>query len=383
MRRLFVTGATGTVGAQLVPQLMRDGWQVSCLVRGIENETPESRLAALFGSLAERIEPIAGDLLKPRFGLDPAWLKHRKGSFEAAVHCAASISFDDRQSDSIWATNLGGTRHFAQVVRDLSIPRVHAVSTAYVAGDAPRFSETDLEIGQRSRNAYEASKKAAEELLIASLGDCLQIIRPSIVVGHSDSGQIHAFEGFYNAPRALHRIVDGLATKSILPEGIRRQDGRIVMPLTLRVDAAARLNLVPINWVVDVMASLIDVGQTGNCCHLTHDSPIGIDEVVATVSQHFAVAGLRAEDVPQARRSREVDLLQRRLDAALRAYRPYLMSDTVFTGNTAARLLGARYMPPPRIDSAMVQKLLEFATSVNWRRPGNRKPPETNLAACA
>jgi len=371
MRRILVTGATGTIGAELVRRLVRDGWQVGCLVRGRDGRPPAARLEALFGPLAARLEPLEGDLLQPCLGLDPRWLRGQRGRFAAAVHAAASISFDDRKRQLIWAANRDGTRHFTEAALRLGVPRVHAVSTAYVAGDAPWFAEHDLDVGQQSRNAYEASKKAAEEILWAAFGERLQVLRPSIVVGDSRTGRIEDFEGFYNAARAVQRIVTGLAVQPILPDGIHRRQGRLVVPLTLRAAAAARLNLVPIDWVVETMAALIGAGRTGQCCHLTHATPVGIDVVLAAVAEHFGIAGLAAAgDPPPAGRSPCLGRLQRRLDAALRNYRPYLASDTVFTGDNAARLLGARYAPPPRVDGPMLRRLLAYASDVDWRGAG-------------
>src|SRR5260370_36952060 len=73
------------------------------------------------------------------------------------------------------------------------------LSTAFVAGrHRGRFSERDLDLGQSFRNSYERSKFEAELLVRSAMTDVpITVIRPSIVMGHSRTGETTAFNVLY------------------------------------------------------------------------------------------------------------------------------------------------------------------------------------------
>jgi long-chain acyl-CoA synthetase len=81
------------------------------------------------------------------------------------------------------------------------------ISTAYVAGEhTGQFNEDDLDVGQRFRNAYEQSKFEAESLVASRRARLpITVLRPSIVVGESDSGWTTSFNVVYWPLRAFSR----------------------------------------------------------------------------------------------------------------------------------------------------------------------------------
>jgi thioester reductase-like protein len=81
--------------------------------------------------------------------------------------------------------------------RIMEIPEVHHVSTAYVAGDAETFSESDTDIGQKCRNVYERTKLQAEKLVKAWSYGKHSIYRLGIVVGDTVTGWMPSFNGYY------------------------------------------------------------------------------------------------------------------------------------------------------------------------------------------
>src|SRR5919108_701738 len=84
-------------------------------------------------------------------------------------------------------------------------PDAHQGRWSAVAGDLDgTFSEDDLELGQGFRNSYERSKFEAEQL-VREHADRLpvQIFRPSIIVGESNSGWTATFNVLYPPLRAF------------------------------------------------------------------------------------------------------------------------------------------------------------------------------------
>src|SRR5207253_1615626 len=75
------------------------------------------------------------------------------------------------------------------------LQRLGYISTAFVGGSYPdRFGEDDLDVGQRFRNSYEQSKFEAELVMHAHMRNLpITVLRPSIIIGHSQSGATSAF----------------------------------------------------------------------------------------------------------------------------------------------------------------------------------------------
>lgn len=107
------------------------------------------------------------------------------------------------------AINVEGTRRVLQFGECCGarggLRRFCHISTAYVAGDhSGCFSEDDLEVGQRFRNAYEQSKFEAERLVGRWRSRLpIAVLRPSIVVGERGSGWTTSFNVIYWPLRAF------------------------------------------------------------------------------------------------------------------------------------------------------------------------------------
>ncbi len=88
---------------------------------------------------------------------------------------------------------------------DAGLRRMTYVSTAYVAGDRRgRAHETELDVGQGFRNAYEQSKLEAERRVWSRRERLpVTVVRPSIVVGERGTGWTTSFNVVYGPLRAF------------------------------------------------------------------------------------------------------------------------------------------------------------------------------------
>jgi thioester reductase-like protein len=203
MGAVFLTGATGFVGREILSRFLeRGGHRVFALVRAANDEEAAGRLPA-----HRRLTAVAGDIEKDRLGLSAETSERLRREVTTVIHCAASVSFEMPLDDSR-SVNVAGTRRMAEFARSCpDLERFTYVSTAYVAGEPGRlFREDELAVGQRFRNAYEQSKFEAE-LALRSDGEGLpmQILRPSIVVGDSRTGRTTAFNVLYGPLKAFAR----------------------------------------------------------------------------------------------------------------------------------------------------------------------------------
>lgn len=164
MPSLLLTGATGLVGARLLPRLVDAGFDCRALVR---------RDVAL----PDGVTAVRGDLD------DPATLTPAVTGVDAVVHLAALFRTGD--DEAIWRANFDGTRHLIKAVAaHAPTARVVMASTSNVYdATATRPSRESDECSPTA--AYPASKVAAEALLRDS-GLTWSILRLPFVYGDGD-----------------------------------------------------------------------------------------------------------------------------------------------------------------------------------------------------
>jgi nucleoside-diphosphate-sugar epimerase len=211
-RAVLLTGGAGVVGDALLTRL--SNMNVVCL----------AHRAALTGHA--NVTSIYGDLREPRLGLSAADYGALAQRVDAVIHSAAITNFN-RTDGSMEATNVEGTKHILRFAAAAGAPLYH-VSTAYVYATAN---------GERGRPAlaYAASKRAGEDL-VRSSGVPHVILRPSVVVGDSRTGEVRSFQGLY---RAIAAILDS------------------VVPL-IPFDPSWLIDFVPVDVVADAIARVVE-----------------------------------------------------------------------------------------------------------------------------
>lgn len=304
--RLLVTGASGILGTYLLPELLKDGHDVTALV----HRTPPK---------ADGVTVVQGDVTLPGFGI--------VGPFphiDAIVHCAGVVSFRDRPE--LHLNNVVAVGYAVDLCAALGIPLVH-ISTAYVCGYAKGvFGPSDLDLGQQHRNAYERSKFTAERIIQNQPGVQYTIIRPSILVGDSKVGGIPPMSGYYVAIRACYLGKRWLERKVGLPA--------IEPHIRLLGDPEATLNLIPVDIAARQIADLIKADARG-VYYVTNERPPLMKEIAAAAS---CALGARIEMVP--------DLVpnpaERMVQKLMRDVVPYMAGEPVFDNSATWAFSQAR-----------------------------------------
>lgn len=274
-KSIFITGATGFLGSHLTARLLEEGHDVIALARASRNSSAEVRVKEVLREVGtsgfEKLKVCEGDISKPGLGLSETARWEIVSSIDETWHCAASLSFQEEDRNEIFRMNVDGTRNILDFVKQTPTRRLHDVSTAYVAGNRPDLAlETEIDVGQSFKNAYEESKCRAEvfvaeehrkQAVIAS------VYRPSIVVGDSRTGRVTHFHGVYAFLRALWAALERLRRRA--PDA-----GMIYLPLRVVGVETQTLNFVPIDYVIEGMIKIAErPDSAGGTYHLTNPVP--------------------------------------------------------------------------------------------------------------
>lgn len=198
---VFLTGASGYVGAYLLDELLKQtGATIYCLVRGAGPDEGRARIQRNLESyglrdepLDTRVIPVIGDLSQPLFGLATQQFGALAGQIDVVYHCGAIVKWTYPYS-ALKAANVLGTQEVLRLACHTGAKPVHFISTVGVFSSPQYHSEMvpeeeDLEQSGPLYVGYAQSKWVAEKLvtIARSRGLPVSIYRPAIG-GHSQTG---------------------------------------------------------------------------------------------------------------------------------------------------------------------------------------------------
>ena len=261
----FVTGATGFIGRYLVSNLLRRKGMVHVLVRK-GSEKKLDAIAASMGWDRKRIVPVTGDLSKPRLGLTAAQVKALSGKVLHFFHLAAIYDMSaDAASQQV--ANIDGTRNAIELAAAIKAGCFHHTSSIAAAGLYPGvFREDMFEEAEGLKDPYLRTKHESEGIVRKECKVPFRIYRPSMVIGHSKTGEMDKIDGPYYLFGLIKKI------RSTLPQWVP----------TLGIEGG-RLNVVPVDFVADAMDHIAHKkGLDGQCFHLVDPEPMRFGELMNT-----------------------------------------------------------------------------------------------------
>jgi thioester reductase-like protein len=192
----FVTGATGFIGRHLVEELLRSrAGDVHVLVR----EDSRDKLGSLLERWPhpERVKPVVGDLQQPRLGLDDAAVEQLRGNVEHVFHLAAiyDMTAPEELNERL---NVAGTRNAVELANAIEAGHLHHVSSVAITGTFKGlFREDMFDEGQKLPSPYHRTKFESERIVREQATVPWRVYRPSIVIGHSQTGEMDKIDGPY------------------------------------------------------------------------------------------------------------------------------------------------------------------------------------------
>ncbi|MEH2433564.1 MAG: amino acid adenylation domain-containing protein [Nostoc sp.] len=237
LRHVFLTGATGFLGAFLIDELLHETQaKIYCLVRspneheGLKKIQQNLEKYSLHHpNFSSHVIAIPGDIEQPYLGIPSKQFEKLALQIDAIYHSAAQVNFAKPYS-VIKESNVLGTQEVLRLACMGKIKPMHYISTIAVFGAVNHFTgqkivyEDDniesfkdyvaLDIG------YAQTKWVAENLVwvAKSRGIPVSIYRTGFLMGHSGTGIAHTKDAF------VPRVIKGCIQLGSYPELIEQKE---------------------------------------------------------------------------------------------------------------------------------------------------------------
>ena len=273
--KIFMTGFPGFIAGRLVERLAHEGARFLLLVQpalAARAREEITRLSETTGAPAENFRVLEGDITREDLGLSAADLDEARREATVLFHLAAVYDLAVAREVGV-RVNVEGTRNVNRFALRLpKLGRYHYVSTCYVAGRRTGLIlESELRHDAGFRNFYEETKYLAEievEALKSELP--VTIHRPSVVCGDSRTGETAKYDGVYYLINYLRMWPGALSLANIGNPDVR-------------------LNVVPVDFVVEAMAALASADEAaGHTVQLADPDPLTTEELFDVISRNLS-----------------------------------------------------------------------------------------------
>jgi nucleoside-diphosphate-sugar epimerase len=234
----FVTGPSGFIGSHLVAELNRRQWQL----RLLQHRSPIP--------IKGRHEIIQGDLSSPdsyREALDGT---------DIVFHLGAALGASLLDESGFHHVNVAGTVRLLDAAREAGIKQFVHFSSAGVLGRVPSGETANEAYPCRPQNAYDRTKRAAEELALAAAreGFSVIVLRPGWVYGPAD--------------RRTFKLIQAIAKKRFM----------------LVTRGKAWQTPIFVQDLIQGVLQCSELGKQGEIYHLAGDEVLTVRQMVETVA---------------------------------------------------------------------------------------------------
>jgi nucleoside-diphosphate-sugar epimerase len=353
--KVLFTGGTGFLGEYLLAELLERGHTVWALYRSESRKLDTIRFLGSLGlpCNAASLHWFKCEVLE----LDEQWDNlcrqyHGLDQVNALLHSAASTRlYMDRFGEPL-RTNLGSAKVLIRLAERFPM-QVHIISTAYVCGLVQ--GEIIREINHLRGdfvNVYEESKWEAEQLWHGKA----TLLRPSIIVGHSETARCTSFTGWYILFQAVH-LLDRLIRES-------KDSNRQSLGINLPTDSNATANIVPVDYVAKAVLAIIENSDNHKkIFHLTHPDPPTHEWTMNYICKRFNVGGIHfsGAGIPI---TEPRNLIERMVWRQMKTILFHFSNNPVFDRANTDQAIPHLQVPP--ITEQRVAKLVDYAISRDW-----------------
>jgi thioester reductase-like protein len=357
--KVLLTGGTGFLGEYLLVDLLERGHTVWALYRNESRKLDTIRFLSSLGlpRSADSLKWFKGEILEADEQWE-TWCREYEGleEVDTLLHSAASTRLHMDEYGEPLKTNLGSAKVLCKLVERHPM-KVHLISTAYVCGlvQGEIMREVNHPRGDFV-NVYEESKWEAEQLWMGNA----TILRPSIIVGHSETGRCTSFSGWYILFQAVH-LLDRLMTDA---QDSRRADLQINVP----ADPRGTTNIIPVDYVAKAAVRIIENPANHNkIFHLTHQEAPSHEYTLDYVCRRFNFGGLHLVGAG-APFTQPRNMIERMVWRQMQTILFHFANNPVFDRTNIDAALPD--LKPPVVTEEFVTKLIDYAIEHDWGHAG-------------
>jgi thioester reductase-like protein len=276
---IFLTGFPGFIAGRLVQKLADKNTQFFLLVQKnfIEKAMKDvEKIAAETSTPLENFAIIEGDITKKNLGMSDEDWRIVSAETNSVYHLAAVYDLAVAKSVG-YAVNVEGTKNVNDLIKRINnLRRYNYISTCYVAGKRKgTVREDELAHDAGFHNFYDETKYLAEvEVEKLKTNYPVTIFRPSVVVGDSETGETAKYDGIYYVINYIRKFP---ALFRLINVG----------------NDAVKVNLVPVNFVVDGIVALAkDERADGKTIALADPTPLTTAQACDQIS--LAICGKKS-----------------------------------------------------------------------------------------
>ncbi len=270
---ILVTGYPSFTAKQLIAHIIEQRPQDSLIIlcASKDERTASEWLDQLTISpnLRDQHAVVVGDVASMDLGLAGSEFSTLAEKI-SSIHHLAQVRFGGGNEADTYRTNVKGTRNLIAFAHECSrLRRLTHWSSAFVSGKRKGVILEDERVrGQGFHSHWEETKFEAEMLAAAANTTVpVTIVRPSIIVGDSQSGTFDASN----------------PTSALLARAVSTHSGLWPLP----AHPSAPVHLVPVDFVTRAALILsIDARGAGGTFHLTDSNPLPAKRVFELLAKH-------------------------------------------------------------------------------------------------
>ena len=385
----LVTGGTGFIGSHTAVELLKRGFRVVLLCRPGKNKTAKERVNGLLDWFQMQgrkelpgLEVVEGFLDRPNLGLTDGRYNYLSETVDEIVHCAADTTFLERKREQVETANVKSLENLWALAAGAKgkCYYFHHVSTAYVAGKRTGFCEEALVDTQEFHNVYEETKYRAERYIwevFRGEGIRVNIFRPSIVYGSSETGRSLRFNAlYYPIKTALflkntyRKDIEERGGENARKMGVRMmENGDIYLPIRMESNENGGIDLIPINYFIDAFMAILEDNLESDIFHIVGGSPGKLEDIIDYCRELFGITGVSCVHEESFVKT-PPNALEILFNGYLKMYGPYMCDTRRFDNRKAEAILQKRNIRCPEFDFTIFQKCMEYAVSVDWKIKG-------------
>ncbi|HET9570448.1 MAG TPA: NAD-dependent epimerase/dehydratase family protein [Bacteroidales bacterium] len=186
---VLLTGSTGLLGGHMLVHLIKSGKKVRCLIRPTSSRSQLKLICTYynlpFDELEHSVEWVNGNTL------DYIGLHDLMEGVTEVYHCAAMVSFNNKDRFEMLQTNIQGTSNMVDAALKAGVEKFCFISSIAALGSTPDHSlvQEDTPRKNDDRNsAYSDSKFRSELEVWRGMNDGLNavIVNPGVILGPGD-----------------------------------------------------------------------------------------------------------------------------------------------------------------------------------------------------